>query len=79
MIGHQVLPLIEMVKAKLLGDGGQVVPASAALYMMGVEVTADVCMISSRSASDVEQTATEDMMLDLSALEQFWSVRVAGC
>jgi len=38
LIGHQVLYMIEVVKARLLAEGGQVLPASAALYLMGVEM-----------------------------------------
>jgi hypothetical protein len=33
-----VLAVLECIKAKLLADGGQVVPACATLYAMGVEV-----------------------------------------
>jgi hypothetical protein len=38
LVGHQVLAVLECIKAKLLADGGQVVPACATLYAMGVEV-----------------------------------------
>jgi len=38
LIGHQVLFMIETVKAKLLVPGGQVLPAGASVYVMGVEM-----------------------------------------
>jgi hypothetical protein len=38
LIGHQVLFMIETVKAKLLVQGGQVLPAGASVYVMGVEM-----------------------------------------
>jgi hypothetical protein len=38
LVGHQVLGVVECIKAKLLADGGQLVPACATLYAMGIEV-----------------------------------------
>eukprot|EP00775_Hariotina_reticulata_P007705 gene7705-7904_t len=38
LIGHQVLYMVEKVKAKLLVEGGQVLPAGASLYAMGLEM-----------------------------------------
>jgi hypothetical protein len=38
LVGHQVLGLLECIKAKLLAEGGQLVPACATLYAMGIEV-----------------------------------------
>eukprot|EP00879_Flechtneria_rotunda_P029198 GHRR01031479.1.p1 GENE.GHRR01031479.1~~GHRR01031479.1.p1 ORF type:complete len:489 (+),score=219.03 GHRR01031479.1:134-1600(+) len=88
LIGHQALYLIEVVKAKLLAEGGQVVPGSATMYLMGVEMLKASSWCSQHStnthteqsglmAADAGkhgcQACQEQLVsVDLSALDRFW-------
>ncbi|KAF8066293.1 Art7 [Scenedesmus sp. PABB004] len=66
LVGHSVLAVLEAIKARLLSDGGQLVPASASLYAQGIEVATRL----PPGAGDLLGGAG----VDLSALEQFrWS------
>jgi hypothetical protein len=38
LVGHGVLGLVELAKSTLAAEGAQIVPASATLYCMGVEL-----------------------------------------
>ena len=40
LVGHGVLGLVEVAKSTLAADGVQIIPASATLYCMGIEVLA---------------------------------------
>lgn len=73
LVGHQVLPMLEAVKAKLLAHGGRVVPERACLYAMGIELTIPAVAL---------PAGPEDIGLqhapDLSALQRYWCAHSLG-
>jgi hypothetical protein len=59
LVGHQVLGLLECIKAKLLAEGGQLVPACATLYAMGIEVVTPSALQLQQQAGSWQRHSTD--------------------
>jgi hypothetical protein len=59
LVGHQVLGLLECIKAKLLAEGGQLVPGCATVYAMGIEVVTPSTLQLQQQAGSWQQHGTD--------------------